>query len=129
VEDGVRKRIGLYLNAMMKPEQTLGCEPLGYVGYYSRRTVYDYPGMGSKKVTDFLRSHPDQRNMNGVFKHFRPDYLLLRPWEYDMIRKAADGNWIDQDYELERAFEVAKDAPQWLQDDYAAHFMLLRKKP
>jgi hypothetical protein len=128
VENGVRKRIGLYLNAMMTPEQTLGCEPLGYVGYYSRRTVYDFPGMGSKKVTDFLRSHPDQRNMNGVFKHFRPDYLLLRPWEYDMIRKAPDGNWIDQDYELERAFEVAKDAPQWLQDDYAAHFMLLRKK-
>ena len=128
VENGVRKRIGLYLKAMMKPEQTLGCEPLGYVGYYSRRTVYDYPGMGSRKVTDFLRSHPDQRNMNGVFKHFRPDYLLLRPWEYDMIRKAADGNWIDEDYEIERTFEVAQDAPQWLQDDYAAHFVLLRKR-
>jgi len=129
IENGVRKRIGLYLNAVMKPEQTLGCEPLGYVGYYSRRTVYDYPGMGSKKVTDFLRSHPDQRNMNGVFKHFRPDYLLLRPWEYDMIRKAADGGWIDDDYQLERTFDVPKDVPQWLQDDYAAHFMLLRKKP
>jgi hypothetical protein len=45
-----------------------------------------------------------------------------------MIRKAADGNWIDEDYEIERTFEVAQDAPQWLQDDYAAHFVLLRKR-
>ncbi len=128
IENGVRKRIGLYLAAMMKADETLGCEPLGYVGYYSRRTIYDYPGMGSGKVTDFLRTHPDQRSMNGVFKHFRPDYLLLRPWEYRAIREAQDGIWIDEDYKEERTFEVSKDAPQWLKDDYAARFILLKKK-
>jgi hypothetical protein len=128
IENGVRKRIGLYLAGRMNEDQTLGCEPLGYVGYYSRKTIYDFPGMGSKKVTDFLRSHPEQRNMNGVFEHFKPDFLLLRPWEYEELRDPKHGGWIDRDYEVERTFETAKDAPQWIKDDYAARFILLRKK-
>jgi len=129
IENGVRKQIGLYLARVMRPDETLGCEPLGYVGYYARRTVYDYPGMGSRKVTDFLLTHPGQRTMNGLFNHLRPDYLLLRPWEYEAIKKAENGSWIDQDYHIDRTFDVPDDAPQWLQEDYAAHFILLKKNP
>lgn len=127
VENGVRKQIGLYLAQVMAPNETVGLEPLGYVGYYARRTTYDYPGMGSRIVTDFLRTHPDQRSMNGVFNALRPDYLLLRPYEYDAIRNAPDGRWINEAYHLERAFAVASDEPLWLQEDYAAHFLLFRK--
>ena len=45
VEDGVRKKIGLYLAGVMRPEQSIGCEPLGYIGYYSRHVMYAHPGM------------------------------------------------------------------------------------
>ncbi len=127
VENGVRKQIGLYLAGVMKPDETLGLEPLGYVGYYARRTTYDYPGMGSRIVTNYLRAHPDRRSMNGVFGALLPDYVLLRPYECDAIRKAPDGGWLDRDYRLDREFAVPASEPAWLQEDFAAHFLLFKK--
>ncbi|MBI3471126.1 MAG: hypothetical protein HY013_07205, partial [Candidatus Solibacter usitatus] len=36
VEEGIRAKIGRYLNEVAAPNQTIGCEPLGYIGYYSQ---------------------------------------------------------------------------------------------
>ena len=82
VEDGVRKKVGLYLAGVMRPEETIGCEPLGYIGYYSRHVVFAYPGMCNRQVAWFLRDHPDRRNLLDMLDHFRPDYVVLRPNEY-----------------------------------------------
>lgn len=126
VDDGVRRAAGEYLNRVMKPEETLGCEPLGYVGYYARRTVYDWPGLGSKAVTGFYRAHPDQRSSAAMFAHFRPSYLLLRPWEYQSLEREP-GAWISREYHVERVFEVSPDAPQAMRERFDAKFVLLKK--
>jgi hypothetical protein len=106
VEDEGRAEIGRYLGSVAKASDTIGLEPLGYVSYYSRRPVYDYPGMSSRKVVQYLREHPQERNLVSMLGYLRPTFLVLRPFDY----LTADGRmlypWIDQDYELLRVFKV-----------------------
>ena len=126
IENGVRRPMGEYLAQLMKPEETLSCEPLGYVGYYSRKTIYDWPGLGSKKVTTFLRTHPHERTMYAMLAHFRPNYLLLRPWEYEGLKKE-EGNWVSNEYQIVRTFGPVADVPAWIQWHYDAKYILLKR--
>ena len=48
VENKVRIAIGEYLSHT-PIETTIAGEPLGFIGYYSRRTYYDYPGCAAGK--------------------------------------------------------------------------------
>jgi len=105
VENRVRKQIGLYLNTVMGQDESIGCEPLGYVGYYSQRTVYDWPGLANRKVVQYSREHPEGRTMNDMFEHFRPDYLVLRFYEYNYL-KGHKGGWIEKDYEVVKHFQT-----------------------
>ena len=82
VEDGVRKQVGLYLAQVMRPGETIGAEPLGYVGYYSRHVVFDYPGLCNRQVVRFFREHPTKRNLLDMLEYFHPDYIVLRPFEF-----------------------------------------------
>jgi hypothetical protein len=110
VEDGGRKQLGLYIAQVSSPADTVGSESLGYVGYYSRRVIYDYPGLCSREVVEYLRTHPHGRNLISMMQTLRPTYLVLRPREY----RNADGTvrypWITQDYELVRVFRVPDQA-------------------
>jgi len=106
VEVEGREQVGLYLGKVAQPNEVIGSESLGYVAYYSRRPVYDYPGLCSRKVVQYLRDYPQQRNLIAMLDHLRPAFLVLRPREY----LGADGRirypWIARDYELLRAFRV-----------------------
>lgn len=85
VEDDVRKAMGLYLREAMQPEQTVSLEPLGYVSYYSRRDVYDTPGLANPKVVAFYKTLPRQeRNLYRLVEHFQPDFVVLRPGDVSM---------------------------------------------
>lgn len=110
VEWGVRKPMGLYLATVSLPTDTVASESLGYVGYYSRRTIYDYPGLCSRKVVQYLRDHPHGRDLVSMAETLRPKYLILRPKEY----RDDDGHirypWINQDYELVRVFKAPEEA-------------------
>jgi len=107
VENKVLKVIGLCL-ANTPPETTIGGEPLGYMGYYSRRTFYDYPGLCSRKVTTWLKEHkyPRIRKMLEVFDYVRPDYLVLRRMEYNANLQNPKGAFLRDEYELEQEFVV-----------------------
>lgn len=107
VENKVRKQIGLYL-ANTPVDTTIAGEPLGYVGYYSRRTYYDYPGLCSRKVTRWLQAHKYPRVWKTlqVYSYVRPDYLVLRKKEYGDFSSEPDGNFLKSDYHLEREFAV-----------------------
>ena len=109
----------------MKSDEVVGCEPLGYVGYYSRRTVYDWPGLGSRAVTNYSRTHPAERTMNAMFAHLRPDYLLLRPWEYDAFRNEQKDAAVL--YTVVKIFEVDAGPDLWLRDQYDAKYFLLKR--
>jgi hypothetical protein len=105
VENGNRKAIGEYLAAVMAPDQTVGSESLGYIGYYSRRIVYDYPGLCSRKVTQYVRTNPEHRSLLEMVHALQPDYLVLRPEEV-LSASASQAAWLREDYELVHEFRV-----------------------
>ena len=105
IENNVRKRAATYLAEVMEDNETVGCEALGYLSYCTRRTVYDWPGLGSRRVVEFSRRHPDKRTLPDMLDHLRPDYILLRPFEYDQAKQQGHG-WLDTDYTLVQRFEA-----------------------
>ena len=107
VENGVRKPIGIYLSHT-PPQTTIGGEPLGYIGYYSRRTFYDYPGLCSRKVVRWFQAHkyPRVNKELQLWAYLRPDYLVLRRWEYESFVKQPDGAFLTNEYRLDREFSV-----------------------
>lgn len=112
VENGGRKQIGLYLASVSQPSDTIASESLGYIGYYSRRVVYDYPGLCSRKVVQYLRDHPQERDLISMIHSLRPTYLVLRPKEYQNPDGSTRYPWIEQDYDLIRVFKVPDEARQ-----------------
>jgi hypothetical protein len=108
VNNRVRKAIGIYLS-QTPPDTTIAGEPLGYIGYYSRRTYYDYPGLCSRKVVRWLQEHKNQRTRNQalqVFAYLRPDYLVLRRSEYQSGVRLPGGDFLLTDYHFDREFFV-----------------------
>jgi hypothetical protein len=107
VEKRVRTAIGIYLSHT-PPETTIAGEPLGYIGYYSRRTYYDYPGLCSRKVVNWLRAnkYPRVWKTLQVFAYLRPDYLVLRRSEYQLYLKEPGGAFLQEEYHLDREFAV-----------------------
>jgi hypothetical protein len=61
--------------------------------------VFDYPGLANPAVVKFERQNPDKRYLIDVLNHFRPDYLVLRPYEYFGGLKKGD-QWLQTDYEI-----------------------------
>jgi tetratricopeptide (TPR) repeat protein len=104
IENTVRRKVGEYLAENMRPNEAVGCEPLGYIGYYSRRTVYDWPGLASRKVVGYSRSHPEQRSLIEMLEAIRPEYIVLRFSEYSDYFFA---DWLDADYRIVASFEAA----------------------
>jgi hypothetical protein len=108
VEDGVRKQVGLYLAGVTRPSETIGSESLGYVGYYSRRVVYDYPGLCNRQVVRFEREHPTKHKLLDMLAYFHPDYIVLRPAEY--LRGLKQGqSWLLTDYQQVASFRVPEE--------------------
>ncbi len=129
VEDGVRKQVGLYLAGVERPDQTIGCEPLGYIGYYSRRVLFAYPGMCNLRVTRFVREHPRQRNLLDMLDYFRPDYIALRPLEYKIGLRRGH-SWLVSDYEMVATFRVSEDERSQLlypDENFDTEFYVLKR--
>ncbi len=132
VENRVRKAIGIYLS-QTPPWTTIGGEPLGYIGYYSRRTYYDYPGLCSRKVVRWLQAHKYPRDADKepqLWDYLRPDYLVLRRGEYAGFVTQPDGAFLLNDYRLEREFSVPPEDQKKLfhpEKNVDLDFLLLRK--
>ncbi|NIA15556.1 MAG: hypothetical protein GWP08_15955 [Nitrospiraceae bacterium] len=105
IEGTVREPMAQYLAEVMDEDDTVACEALGYVGYYSGRTVYDWPGLASRRVVEYSRAHPEERSLLGMAKHLRPDYIILRPFEYEEARARGEA-WLDADYRVVKRFEA-----------------------
>lgn len=107
IENRGRKAIGIYLS-QTPLWTTIGGEPLGYIGYYSRRTYYDYPGLCSRKVVQWLQGHKYPRGYKElqVWEYLRPDYLVIRRFEYEIFIVQPNGAFLLNDYRLDREFSV-----------------------
>jgi 4-amino-4-deoxy-L-arabinose transferase-like glycosyltransferase len=111
IDSGVREQMGIYLGQVSLPTDTIASESLGYVGYYSGRVIYDYPGLCSRRVVQYLRDYPSERYMIGMMYHLQPTYIVLRPKEF-----MKDGRvtlpWITQDYDLVKVFQAPPETDQ-----------------
>ncbi len=81
IDWGIRWQTGRRLNEMMQPTDTAVLEPLGYIGFAARnKTIYDYPGVGSRKAVNVVRRMPAP-SLAGMVSAMRPTYAVLRPPE------------------------------------------------
>jgi hypothetical protein len=77
IEDGVRRKVGERLAVLMEDDDTVVLEPLGIIGYYARnKTIYDYPGLGSKISVKAARE--GAAGFGGLCDKLRPTFLVLR---------------------------------------------------
>jgi hypothetical protein len=105
VEEPVRIAIGRYLHAT-PPDTTIAGEPLGFIGYYSKRTYYDYPGLASRRVVAYVR-RSGNRDIFHVMREIQPDYLVLRPSDERNLNNHTEfGRWLRANYALDRSFSV-----------------------
>jgi hypothetical protein len=111
IESGVRKQMGIYLGQVSLPTDRIASESLGYVGYYSGRVIYDYPGLCSRRVVQYLRDYPAERYIVAMMYHLQPTYIVLRPTEFMKDGKVTLP-WITQDYDLVKVFQAPPETEQ-----------------
>jgi hypothetical protein len=87
IEDAVRERTSVALGDLVEPGSGVTTEPAGYIGYISRATLYDYPGLTSKTaLSAILRLPPPDRTLSALIATLEPPWLVLRPPELDELR-------------------------------------------
>ncbi len=129
IENDVRKEAGLYIKAHIKPDEAVGCEPLGYMGYYSRGNIYDWPGLASRTVVAWSEKQPpERRSLENMCKDLQPEYLFLRDMEVLYHFKSND--WIKVNYHVVKVFQVdpenAKKIP-WIDRNVDTVFRIYKK--
>jgi hypothetical protein len=88
VEDGVRRPVGQYLHEVMTPDEEFMAESAGYFGFYSRRTIWDQPGLTSPTSYAATRTLPQEdRRVEGLLNALRPDWAVLRPMEWSRLER------------------------------------------
>jgi hypothetical protein len=133
VEGRTRVAIGRWLAANTPEDATVAMEPIGYIGYTSKRRVLDEVGLVSPQMI------PINRTGNGWFgrmlRAFAPEYVVERPYflrhnetinvpQVSMFLGPEDRRWFETRYEPVAAFRpnVAPFAPK------AYHFTVFRRK-
>jgi len=85
VEDGTRREVGLWLRDRVRPGDTVFLEPIGYIGYYSRAHILDFPGLVAPEVVRARRA--TGAGFFGCIGSLRPTWLVLRPHELVELKK------------------------------------------
>ncbi len=87
VENRVRKPLGLWLRAHVPQGESVTSESAGYVGYYGRVKLYDWPGLTSNAVYDAMKQLPQaQDSLLSTIRLVHPDWIVLRPFELQNLR-------------------------------------------
>jgi hypothetical protein len=76
------REVGLVLSRESPPDATLMLEPIGYIGFYSNRYVYDLTGLVSPSMVDLRKRYPEDWYFRAIVG-YRPDYLVLRDFEVE----------------------------------------------
>jgi len=103
IDNGVRKQVGLWLRDHVLPGQTVYCECIGYIGFYSRALILDYPGLTSRKSVALKRA--GKLDFYGLLKELQPDWLALRETE----ALQADQTGLLGNYKLMERFFIPED--------------------
>lgn len=80
IEINVRRQAGLWLKENVKDNKTVYSESLGYIGYFSKAKMLDYPGLVSAEVREFLKNNPTA-DFYVAADNLKPDWMVLRRHE------------------------------------------------
>jgi hypothetical protein len=86
IEDGIREKIGLWLKDQIKAKDRIFLECLGYIGYFSQGRMLDYPGLASPEVVKLKKEK--QRDFITLIPELKPEWLVLRPYEINLVRRS-----------------------------------------
>jgi len=110
MEDSLRIPIGLWFNQHALPNERILLEPIGYIGYFSRRQVLDMIGLVSPEVFSSYRTpHP----LADMVVRFRPEWLCLSPAEIESLRRGSN-TLLYSEYVYVRQFNMPGRAPDFL---------------
>jgi len=82
-EQGVRMKAGKYLKENTFKNSTIFLEPIGVIGYYSERYIYDDAALISPIFLEFNKLPYNAINRFKKIDLVKPDYLVLRRGEID----------------------------------------------
>ncbi len=112
IENAVRQPLGDYLGSVMQPGEAVVAEPAGYIGYYSRALLYDWPGLTSPTMVAVMKALPrEQRTMSYGIARLEPAWLALRPAE--MADLQAQFPEVAQRYRLVKQFKTEVELRRW----------------
>lgn len=117
----VAQSAGQWIAASTPAGAKLFAEPIGFLGFYSRRYVWDTVGMVSPVLTDYRRRFPQaNRWFWESLRDLQPDLVVLRDFERPTNRLFGRGppllppeglRWFDANYRAERTFRPAVPGP------------------
>lgn len=90
------QKIGMWLNENTPVDATLQLEPLGYMGYYADRFVYDEVGLVTPVVVEL---HRRQIGADNFYKYLKTDYVILQCGQARNVMED-----FDRDYDLIQTF-------------------------
>ena len=118
----VSQTMGEWIAASSPSAAKVFAEPIGVLGFYSRRYVWDTVGMVSPVITDYRRRFP---SANGWFwesvRDLGPELVVLRDFERSSNRMFVHGRpllppeglaWFDANYHAERTFRPPAPGPE-----------------
>jgi hypothetical protein len=76
-ESTVRKSIGYWLRDNTPEDARIAMEPIGYIGYYSRRRILDEVGLVSPEMVPLNRVGVGW--FPAMIERYRPEYIVERP--------------------------------------------------
>ena len=90
IENGNRKKIGLWLNKNIALDDTVFLESLGYIGYFSNAKMLDWPGLASPEVVYANKSKnnrmsTDESRYINIIKKLKPSWIVIRPNHYSLL--------------------------------------------
>lgn len=113
LEDTVRRPLGQWLAQNTQAQERVMLEPIGYIGYYSRRPVLDIIGLVSPEALSCYRPEIAEP-LGEMVRRFHPDLLLLREGERRRLEPeiGATGEPIlNGEYRFVRAFPAPPAEP------------------
>jgi hypothetical protein len=92
--------VGQWLQINTPGDTSVGYFEIGYIGYYSRRTIIDPLGL----VDPVIVPHVSQGDFNWAYEHFRPDYILINR-RIPNFGPDSDSAWFQTEYrQVEKIF-------------------------
>jgi hypothetical protein len=103
IEDNHRRPLALWLHEHAKPDQRIYLEPIGYIGYYSDRLIWDWPGLVTPEIVKL--HHELGVDRITIIPHLMPEWMVLRPWE---MAGAMQFPEVKENYQVVRTYDARR---------------------